>query len=555
MHLKEYKKNKALKMLGLLRYEGRSETERLTFVVDEDKIKLTKLLEYNIWYRGDEEELLNFYTKQNLIDYNFEPIYQRGKKDYFWAQSTTENNIKRTHSGQAKNIVDTLVSVVGEPISIKIEGEATDDILQQIIEENDFMSLFKEEQLPLTLVEGWGAYKINWDSDFSDTPLILYYKADAVDFFYKSGRLIGIMYKDYFKDEQGKKYLITETRYLGKDKDTGRRSLFVEKELFEMPGGEEYILPREFEDFPQFKHIQPRVEVEGYGKLLGEPCILYRGDKNEMYGKSIFTGKISMLDDLDQAWSQLANTTRKSTPIEYIDVNFLQRDRKTGMPIAPKSYDRKYTMYVGAPIAESGTRNEPVQVTQPDLRLQEFLSETKELLMNIVSGLMSPATMGIDIAKKDNADAQREKEKVTIFTRKGIVTKQIRIIKNLLEQCLDAYELMHSGVIKNTEPYDITVKFSEFADDSYDSKLAVLGSAFANKIISPEMLISKLYSSDELSEEDKQREIDYIKENSKEPFQDGFNPDGDDSQAVPGGNPFGDEIDEDEDSENLQNSL
>ena len=49
MHLRDYKKNKALKMLGLLRYEGARDTERLLFMVDEDKVRLTKILEYNIW--------------------------------------------------------------------------------------------------------------------------------------------------------------------------------------------------------------------------------------------------------------------------------------------------------------------------------------------------------------------------------------------------------------------------------------------------------------------------------------------------------------------------
>lgn len=551
MHLKEYVKNKALKMLGLLRYEGKRDTDKLLFVVDEDKIRLTKLLEYNIWYNGDEEEILNFYTKNSIIDYNFEPMYQRGKKDYFWAQSIEETNIKRTHSGQAKNIVDTLVNVVGEPMCVRIEGKATQEVLDKIIEDNELMDMFKEEQLPHTLVEGWGAYKINWDTELSDTPIVMYYKADAVDFFYKSGRLIGVMFKDYFTDCKGKKYLITETRYLGKDKETGRRSLFVEKELFEMPGGEEWILPRDFKDVEEFRYIQPKVEVEGYSQLLAEPCILYRGDKDDTYGKSIFTGKISLLDDLDQCWSQLSNTTRKSTPIEYIDVNFLERDKKTGMPIKPKAYDRKYTTYQGAKNADGTVQSDPVHVTQPNLNLQQYLDEAREILMNIVSGLLSPATLGIDVAKKDNAESQREKEKVTIFTRNGIVKKETRILKSLLAQCLDAYELMHSGTILNKNPYDITVKFSEFADDSYDNKLTVLGTAFDKKIISPEMLISKLYGEDELSDEDRQREIDYVTENSKEPFQDGFNPDGNPMNPVQPDNPFGDELDEDEDSETL----
>lgn len=526
MHLKEYKRNKALKMLGLLRYEGREETERLTFIIDDYNIAMTKVEEYGMWYRGDEDELLNFYTKKGVIDYNFEPVYQRSKQDYFWTRSAMESDIKRTHSGQAKNIIDTLVNVVGEPTEIKIEGEEENEILNEIVEDNNLMDTVREVQMPKTLVEGWGAYKINWDTGLSDTPLIMYYSANSVDFFYKSDRLIGIMYKDFFKDEQGKKYLITETRYLGLDANTKRRSLFIEKEIFETQGAEEYIMPRRFEDFPQFAGLEPNIEIEGYDKLLSVPSIFFMGDKEMMYGKSVFTGKISLFDDLDQVWSQMANTTRKSTPIEYIDVNFLERDKKTGLPITPKAYDRKYTLYAGGRGENGDIHGEPVHVTQPSLNVLEYMSEAKEILVNIVSGLISPATIGIDISKKDNADAQREKEKITIFTRNCLVKKETKIIKSLLAQCMDAYELMHNGTVSNAKR-DITVKFSEFADNSYDNKLGVLAGAFERRIISPEMLVSKLYSSGELSEEDRQREIDFITKHSQEPFEMESNSDGD----------------------------
>ena len=149
------------------------------------------------------------------------------------------------------------------------------------------------------------------------------------------------------------------------------------------------------------------------------------------------------------------------------------------------------------------------------------------------------------IEKEVSKTVKREKEKVTIFTRNAIVNKEIRILKSLLTQCMHAYELMHTGKVTVLE-YDITVEFPKFADDSYDNKLAVLGKAFGDGIISPEMLVSRLYDNEELSEEDKQREIDYIKENNKEPFEEGFPEEGD--EAVLNGT---DEYYEDENSFDL----
>ena len=113
--LKEWLRNKALSFLGLSQYEGTPGDDKLTFVNDADAIVKTKLREYNIWYAGDGDELLNFYTRQNTIDYWYEPWYWRNKKSYFWAIGSTEDDIKRTHSGQPRNIVDTLVAVIGKP--------------------------------------------------------------------------------------------------------------------------------------------------------------------------------------------------------------------------------------------------------------------------------------------------------------------------------------------------------------------------------------------------------------------------------------------------------
>ena len=74
-------------------------------------------------------------------------------------------------------------------------------------------------------------------------------------------------------------------------------------------------------------------------------------------------------------------------------------------------------------------------VTQPKLDALNFQTSAVNIQLQIMNGLLSPATMGIDIAKKDNADAQREKEKVTIFTRNAILEKDGRM---LLTKELDA---------------------------------------------------------------------------------------------------------------------
>ena len=522
--LKEFIRKKALSFLGLGQYDGTPGDDRLTFINDEEHVLKTKIREYNIWYSGDSDELLNFYTRQNTIDYNYEPWYSRNKRSYFWSVSSTEEDVKRTHSGQPRNIVDTLVAVIGKP---DIQGGANelgaDNIINsnidKIITENKFWKMYEQLQMPLTLVEGWGCYKINWDKDLSDYPIILYYRAEAVDFIFKSNRLIACIFKDFYTDGKNKRYLVTETRRLEK------KNLYIDKEAFLLSGEDDVLTPVKMKDIPQLAGTDEHIVIENFNNLFAVPCIFYEDTHTSAPGRSIFTGKLDLFDDLDQCLSQAANTVRRSTTVEYFDSNFLERDRKTGLPVQPKEFDRKMVMYRGTtgPDGTNAGKN-PVQVTQPEVNFEQYSDQAVAILMQIVNGIMSPATLGIDISKRDNAEAQREKEKVTIFTRNLLVDTESDILKDLFSQVLCAYELMTNGVITHKR-YDISINYSEFADDSFENKIAVLGDAYDKKNLSPKMYLIRLYGHS-LSQSDFDAELKFLEEASKQAEQDPFNEDG-----------------------------
>ena len=516
MTVKDYIRKKVLGILGYSRIENMpKQEEKLTFINDTDLIIRGKVREYNIWYEADSDELLNFYTQENVINYHREPFYSRNKKNYFWATSSTEGGIKRTNSGQAKNIVDTLKNIVGVP-DIKgghpklEESNKINTVIQEIIEENDFLeTMYKEEQMPLTFVEGWGCYKVVWDKDISDNPIPVYYRAEDVEFIYKLNRIVGVIFKDYYTDGK-KKFLITETRY------TYKGNLRIETELFEMFGGgdDDYLKPIDITTVDEFKHIDPKIEVTNYKRLLAVPCVFYKDSSGLMHGKSIFSGKVDLLDDLYQALSQSSNALRKSTPVEYFDVNFLERD-KHGMPKQPKLFDRKYVFYKGAMTADGSSSNaSPVQATQPQINFEQYSNEAVAILLQIINGLISPATLGMDIAKKDNADAQREKEKVTVFTRNDVTLAEQKILKKLFTELLCAKELMDTNQITVTK-YNISVTFPDFADDSFENKIQVLGEQLDKGTISYKMYLDKLYNG-KLSESEYKQELEFLEEKHKD---------------------------------------
>ena len=496
----------------------RPDDDRTTFINDNEKLGRMKLKEYDVWYDGDGDELLNFYTRENYIGFNYEPFYMRNKKNYFWAISSTEAQIKRTHSGQPRNIVDTLVNIM--PFPLISAGENTNK-LQAVVKESGLEQVYKDEQLPLTLVEGWGCWKINWDKDVSDYPSVEYVSAENVDFIYKNGKIIGIVFKNYYTSDK-KRYLLLETRSIewkpnsadAAEGSEGERVLVITNELYELPmnmaatDDDTPLKKVDLKTVPELESVEERIEIGPFDKLFAVPCVLLGNTSRQWgYGRSIFTGKIDLFDDLDQALSQSSNAVRLSTPIEYIDEEYLERD-KNGLPKKPKAYDRKYVMMKGQKNGDGVATGQPVQITQPSVEFSRYSDHAVQILLQILNGILSPATLGIDIAKKDNAAAQREKEKVTIFTRNALINGEERILRSLMEQMLMAKEFMDTGAV-SVHSYDISVKFNEFADDSFENKLEALGKAYDMEEISTDMYLNKLYG-DTLSEEERAAEKEFL---------------------------------------------
>lgn len=518
---KEYVRLKTLGITGLIdsSIDPVVRANRYLFVNDINEVKKQRLEEYIIWYLGDSDRLKNFFTRANAITYNLDPLYNENKKSYFWAVSSTEHDIKRTHSGHPRNIVDTLVYVMTIP-NITSDKDPTSTVnknLKKILKANNFKQQITQLSRPLTLVEGWGAWKINWDKKLSPYPILLYYRADRVDFIYQSNQLRAIIYKDFFQDQDGKNYVLYETRRLGDYTDKAGNtttSLYIEKELYEYAANTDRLIPCKLSTLPQLKDVVPQIVISNFQHFLGYPNIFYHDVSEEFYGRSIFTGKTDIFDDLDQCMSQGANAVRRSTVHEYFNTLYLETDPVTGLPIQPDAFDRKYIKYAGATGADgTAAGSTPVQVVQPNINFSQYSEEERNLLLNAISGIMSPATLGIDIAKKDNADAQREKEKVTIFTRNNLLDEEEPIFEHICSDLLVAYDLMN---LKKDEQltcteYDINVQYPEFANDSWEKKLETVQTGWAGGLLSDEMALDLLHG-DSISEERRQKELKFLQD-------------------------------------------
>lgn len=502
MTIKDWVKEKVGKFFKLERLASQPNSERMTFISNEDEIKLSEIKANRIWYVGNGDELLNFYTEKDAIGFASNPIYNRNKRNYFWSLSAQECDIKRVHSGIPKAIIDTITNIVGMPTIIE-----NSKIWDLVAKENDFTNKLTQQARPLTLAEGYGAWKINFDKEISNFPIWEYYDAEYIEYIHKQGILFGIVFKSFYKDKRNNDYVLLETRYR---KDG---SSFIDYDFFKfLKGGE--IEKVDASKIAEFKDIIPTVNIgiTGLNKILAVPSRYFYDVLNPRYGKSIYAGKIDLFDMLDEIWSQASQTNRVSTPVEYYSPEVMER-QPNGMIGMPNLYNRQFVQKAGTPDGE-GNVNQDVITTQPQLNFDKYGQLANDVLNQILTGVLSPATLGIDVARKDNAMAQREKEKTSIMTRNTIISSETEMIKSIVELSLIIEEYMRTGKI-TIKPYDIDVKYNEFANPTFENTVETLVPMLVQGGISPELFVERVYG-DDISEESRKREIGWITEQMKQ---------------------------------------
>lgn len=476
---------------------------RIAFISDLELLEKTHIKEYLAWYSSDGDEILNFYTSAVIKDFPSNPIYFRNCRNYFWAKNVSkkEANFKKVHSGLPKNIISTLVNNIGTfKLSSTKENEEKKHSLEIVLGKNDFHSLLNQKQLPLTLVCGDGAYKIIIDKDFS-YPLIEYYTSEWCKPIYKYNQLVGIVFMDTYNIND-LTYTLYDTRYVKNGNSYIHYELYRQDEK-DVKNNE--AIRVSLKEIPELANLEDLV-VENYNKILGEYCCFFK-DNNKP--KSLFSGVCDRFDELDQTLSIGGRAIKTSSPIEYYKREALGRD-KFGNPILPSEYDRNYVEINSTPNGDGTVNGQSVFTTQPVMNVQMYEDYMTFLVNLILIGMLSPATIGIDISRKDNAQAQREKEKITIFMRNSIISKEKKILTNLFSKILDTIYYMVNGIMPS-EDYSSTfsVSYDDFYAPTFETKLAYLGSAYANNEISTKLYVEMLWE-DKLTAREKQEEITYL---------------------------------------------
>ena len=124
-----------------------------------------------------------------------------------------------------------------------------------------------------------------------------------------------------------------------------------------------------------------------------------------------------------------------------------------------------------------------------------------------LQGLISPSTLGIDTKKLDNAEAQREKEKTTLYTRQTIIYALQYCIEGLVDKVFKVMNTMQNTPLEDTEA---EVSFGEYANPSFESQIETVGKAKTQGVMSIESIVEELYG-DSKTDDWKNEEVKRIK--------------------------------------------
>ena len=428
-----------------------------------------------IWYRGDSYELSQLYRQLDDNQYGF------------WGSVPTQGiEIRKIHTGLPKTIVNTLANVVADDMQdVQFVHEADGSLWETISKENTFDTLVKSA-ISKTLYTGDGAFKISIDTDISQLPIVEFYEADRIQLVRKRGRITEIIFKTaYSKDTST--YILYE--HYGKG--------YIHYELKNA-----YDKVVDLSTIPQTTGL---ADVTWDGDfILAEYVHFYSSDKFEGRGQSIFDAKRDNFDALDEAWSQWVDALRAGRTKVYIPENLIPRNSNTGELVRPNAFDNRFIKL--AP-ATSETDNGKIYTESAPIQHESYLSIYITALDLCLQGVISPSTLGIDVKKLDNAEAQREKEKATLYTRQTIVAELQRVLPALIQGIFYAYQTLNK---LPREEVECDVTFGEYANPSFESQVETVGKAKTQGIMSIDACIDELYG-DSRDDEWKKEEVARLK--------------------------------------------
>ena len=429
-----------------------------------------------IWYSAD----------GNKIEQMYRQMPEYADKQKFWSSRCTPGmEMRKIHTGLPSLIVRVLNSIIIAGMEkFEFPNVQQEQLWNEIEEDNKFRKKF-EKSLKETLFIGDGAYKISVDTELSQYPILEWYPGERIEIVLNRERLKEIVFKQVYMEGK-RQYVLNEHYGYG----------YIIPRLYK---GETEVPLNTLEETANMKPVTFDKSV-----ILAVPFKIYESSQFEGRGGSIFDGKLDAFDAFDEAWSQWMDALRAGRARTYIPESYIPRDPENGVLMRPNPFDNRFI--AGDDNMSENGKNE-IHTEQPAIPHESYLASYCTALDLCLQGIISPSTLGIDVKKLDNADAQREKEKTTLYTRDAIIEALQETLTELIETAVNAYHILHNEIIEEVK---VNIKFKEYANPSFESQVETVAKAKQGGIMSIERCVEELYG-DSLDDHCKQEEITRLK--------------------------------------------
>lgn len=411
-------------------------------------------------------------------------------KTMFWRSVCTPGlEIRKIHTGIPKLIVNTLTDIVVNDYSgAEIDDTVAQQIWDRIYKANGSDKLLKKLCRNM-LVVGDGAFKVSFNKRIdSDFPILSFVSGEYVDYNSVCGRIYEVVFN---------------TEYTHKDRKYTLKEFYGKGYIrYRLENENESELPLNY--IPQTEWIKSEGVEFDENIMLAVPCIYRESERYPGRGEGIFDSKTDAFDALDEAWSQWMDALRANRTKQYIPDNLIPRNPSTGALIKPNFFDNRF-IAIGADMGQMAQNR--IVTEQPAIPHDSYLSTYITALDLALQGVISPSTLGIDVKKLDNAEAQREKEKTTLYTRSSLINLAGEVIPQLVQAAVAGYQLWHDAEIKLPE---CSASFGEYANPSFEAVVETVAKAKQGGIMSIEASVDEVYG-DTKDEEWKAQEVQRIK--------------------------------------------
>ena len=384
------------------------------------------VIQNKLWYLGDGVTLEQYFKKTAKWDV---------EKARFWA-ATAQGNVRKIHSGIVGTVVDRYKDIVLADLDAVDFGENMDILEERWNEifEGSKLNDVIGDAIVGALSSGDGAFKITAD-ECSPYPIVEFYDAEDVEYVYIHSTLREIKFYTTYRN-RNKDYRLQETYGYG----------YVRYKLYDDAGKE---APLQF--LPETAHLIDFGFDESL--ILAVPLKILTSTRYKNRGKALFEGKTDVLDGLDETISQWMDAIRMGRIKRYIPQNLIPRDEETGELLPANPFDNDF-IAIGDDMGENASHQ--VEISQPQISYEAYVNSYANFLDMALQGIISPSTLGIDLKKTDNAESQREKEKVTLHVRGKIVDALNSTLPELFKTILQCDDIMNGN---NPGEYEISVKF------------------------------------------------------------------------------------------------